>query len=149
MPLPQAAGSKRTQRQAAGRKTAGRKTAGLKTAGPPPFVACCLALLMPLGPVVPRRMFGGWGLFLDGRMIALIARDRLHLKTDSVTVERFRAAGSEPFVYHRQATPVALSYWRAPAGTLDDPAAMLPWGELAVAAARRAAGKKTAAHKRR
>ncbi len=119
-------------------KPAGKATAKL----PPPFVSQCLLLLTPLGPVTPRAMFGGWGFFLDGVMIALIARDQLYFKVDGETVERFAAAGSEPFVYGGKIKPIAMSYWRAPEGSLDDPQAMLPWGALAVAAARRAATKK-------
>jgi DNA transformation protein len=114
----------------------------------PPFVTRCLALLLPLGPVIPRRMFGGWGFFLDGVMIALVARERLYFKTDEQTAPRFAAAGAEPFVYHRRGAPVALSYWSAPAGSLEDPPALLAWGELAVGAARRSAAQK-AVHKRR
>ncbi len=122
----------------------------------PPFVTRCLTLLLPLGPVIPRRMFGGWGFFLDGVMIALVARERLYFKTDEQTEPRFAAAGAEPFVYRRQGAPVALSYWSAPADSLEDPPALQAWAELAAAAARRAAAgkaarrarKKTAPHKR-
>lgn len=111
---------------------------------PPPIVARCLALLAPLGAVAPRAMFGGWGIFLDGVMIALIAHDQLYFKVDDATVARFAEAGSEPFVYAGKTKPVSMSYWRAPAGSMDGPEAILPWGEMAVAAARRGArGKPT------
>ncbi len=115
----------------------------------PPFVESCLTLLLPLGPLAARRMFGGWGFFLDGVMIALIAHERLYFKADAQTKMRFAAAGAEPFVYHRQGVPVALSYWSAPAGSLEDPPALLAWGELAVAAARRAAAGKAPRKARR
>jgi len=119
------------------------KPAGKTTAKqPPPFVSQCLLLLTPLGPVAPRAMFGGWGFFLDGIMIALVARTHLYFKVDDKTIERFAAAGSEPFTYSGKTRPVALSYWRAPEGSLDSPQTILPWGELAIAAARRAAKKK-------
>ena len=106
-------------------------------------MARAVALLLPLGPVAPRRMFGGWGLFLDGVMIALVFRDHLFFKADEETAGRFAAAGSEPFTYQRRTKPVALSYWRAPQGCLEDPPEALRWGEMAVAAARRAAAKNT------
>lgn len=109
----------------------------------PPFVARCLALLVPCGPVVPRGMFGGWGIFLDGVMFALIVRETLYLKTDAETRARFAETGSEPFVYAGRAKPVEMSYWRAPAGSLENPETLQPWAELAVAAARRAAAIKT------
>ncbi len=38
------------------------------------FVERALARLLPMGPVRARAMFGGWGLFLDDVMFALIAR---------------------------------------------------------------------------
>ena len=114
----------------------------------PPVVARSLALFMPLGPVVPRGMFGGWGFFLDGTMIALVAGDALYLKTDDTTQARFAAVGSEPFVYRSRKGSVATSYWRAPAGSEADPDTMLPWGELAVAAARRAAARKAPRRRR-
>ncbi|WP_319633545.1 TfoX/Sxy family protein [Pelagibius marinus] len=121
-----------------------------KTAGAiPPFIARCLTLLLPLGPAAPRRMFGGWGFFLDGVMIALVAGERLYFKTDSQTAARFAAAGAEPFVYHRQGAPVTLSYWSAPAASLEDPPALLAWAELALGAARRSAAQKATRKRRR
>ncbi len=91
-------------------------------------------------------MFGGWGLFLDGVMFGLIARERLYFKVDAETEPRFAAAGAEAFTYLRQGKRVALSYWEAP---LDAPGgaawgagALLPWAELGLEAARRARAKR-------
>ncbi|MEE8504768.1 MAG: TfoX/Sxy family protein [Kiloniellales bacterium] len=101
------------------------------------FVDRIAGQLLPLGPVEPRRMFGGWGLFLDGVMFALIARDRLYLKADAETAARFEDAGCAPFTYQRKGKTIALSYREAPADAVDNPDSLLPWAELAVAAARR------------
>ena len=65
----------------------------------PPFVEHCLELLAPLGAVRSRRMFGGWGLYVDDLFIAIIAADRLYLKAASEHRQRFADAGCEPFVY--------------------------------------------------
>ena len=46
-------------------------------ASPARFVEHVLDLLLALGPVKARRMFGGWGFFLEGVMFALSADDRL------------------------------------------------------------------------
>ncbi len=101
-----------------------------------------LGLLLPLGPVRARAMFGGWGLYLDEVMFALIAHDRLYLKVDDETVGRFADAGSEPFTYQGRQKPVQMSYWRAPPGNMDSADGLLPWAELGFAAARRAQAKK-------
>jgi len=102
---------------------------------PPPFVDHCLELLAPLGRVHARRMFGGWGLYADGLFVALIAADRLYLKTDAGSRERFAAAGCEPFVYSADGKCVTLGYWTVPPEALDAPALMQPWARLALQAA--------------
>ncbi|MEO7938728.1 MAG: TfoX/Sxy family protein, partial [Burkholderiaceae bacterium] len=37
------------------------------------FVDYCLELLSGVGPCAAKRMFGGWGIALDGLNLALIA----------------------------------------------------------------------------
>ncbi len=102
------------------------------------FVDGVLGTLLPLGPVRARAMFGGWGLFLDDAMFGLIARERLYFKVDAESQPRFAAAGAVAYTYLRQGKRVALSYWEAPSGA----AAILPWAELGLEAARRARGKR-------
>ncbi len=87
-------------------------------------------------------MFGGWGLYLDDVMFGLIAEERLYLKVDPETDAQFAAAGSAPFTYHRGAKRIAMSYREAPAGTLRDPGALLPWARLGLEAAVRARKKR-------
>jgi DNA transformation protein len=101
----------------------------------------CLELLAPLGAVRSRRMFGGWGLYVDELFVALIFADRLYLKADAASAAAFVAAGSEPFAYDGKGKTVTTSYWSAPAEAMDSPALMLPWARLALAAALRARAK--------
>ena len=54
-----------------------------------PFPARITRLLMPLGPVRARSMFGGCGIFLDDLMFALITWNRLYFKVDDETKPRF------------------------------------------------------------
>ncbi|HEX8823921.1 MAG TPA: TfoX/Sxy family protein [Archangium sp.] len=114
------------------------------------YVEYTLELLEPLGPVQPRAMFGGWGLYYGGRMFGLIIEDRLYLKTDDTTRSTFESAGGEPFVYDagKGRKPVTMSYWTPPPDASDDAHALLPWARRAVEAASRAAQKKPAAKKK-
>lgn len=110
-----------------------------------PFVDHVLELLEPLGTMRARAMFGGFGIFHVDRMIALVADDRLFLKTDRHTKAAFEAAGSAPFVYAgKRARPTVMSYHEAPAACLDDAETMLHWARLAVEAAQRSATPKRA-----
>ena len=101
----------------------------------PPFVEHCSELLASLGAVRVRRMFGGWGLYVDELFIALIAYERLYLKVDADAREHFASAGCEPFVYNAGNKQVSLGYWTAPDAAMDSAAMMQPWARLALQAA--------------
>ena len=101
----------------------------------PPFVSHCTELLAPLGSVRVRRMFGGWGLYVDDIFLALIAFERLYLKTNVDTQARFEQAQCEPFVFESKGKSLTMGYWSAPAEALDSPALMVPWARLALQAA--------------
>ncbi|MHA1600155.1 MAG: TfoX/Sxy family protein [Alphaproteobacteria bacterium] len=83
-------------------------------------------------------------------MFALIADDELFLKIDGDSETTFAEAGAEPFVYSRGGESITMSYRKAPGGSLDDPGALLPWAEMALAAAKRSRkGKKRKGGKRK
>jgi DNA transformation protein len=106
------------------------------------FLEYLRELFAELGPVTIRAMFGGHGVYFDGRMIALVADQSVYLKVDDEARPRFEAAGSVPFVYAGKGKPVTMSYWLAPDGAMDDAHEMLSWARLADAAARRASAPK-------
>jgi DNA transformation protein and related proteins len=109
----------------------------------------CLELLAPLGAVRARRMFGGHGLYIDDLFVAIIAFDRLYLKADEATRERFAGAGCEPFVYDGKGKVVTLGYWTVPAEAMESPQLMQPWARLAMAAALRARAARASAAPRK
>ncbi len=107
-----------------------------------------MELLESGGPVCARRMFGGWGFYIDGLFAALMADDRLYLKANAQTRPQFVAAGSQPFVYDGHGKPLQMDYYTPPDEAMESPALMRPWALLAVhaaVAARAAAPRKTAA----
>lgn len=107
-----------------------------------PVVARALALLTPLGPVTARAMFGGHGLYLEGRIFAIIAWDRLYFRTDAETKADFARAGGAAFVYEGRGKAVEMPYSTAPEAAMSSAETLLPWAELAVAASRRVAQAK-------
>jgi DNA transformation protein and related proteins len=110
------------------------------------FAAYCAELLAPLGEVRSKRMFGGYGLYVDGVFIAIVAGDTLSMKVDEQTRDRFAAAGGRQFEYLRQGRSQHAAYWAAPAEAMESAAAMLPWGRLALDAALRARGRQRRRH---
>lgn len=106
------------------------------------FAEHCTELLGSVGPVRAKRMFGGYGLYAGELFFALIAGETLYLKADAQTLEAFRAAGCEPFVYDARERRIAMSYQSAPAEAMESPALMAPWARRALEAALRAAALK-------
>lgn len=105
------------------------------------FATHVVDLLQAFAPCEAKRMFGGYGIFLDGLMFALIADGELYLRADDATRERFVAEGAEPFVYFKQDKEYRLSYYLAPDDFFEDRDAAVEWARLAFDAALRAPRK--------
>ncbi len=112
---------------------------------PAPVSAAVLLLQVCLadqGEVRPRGMFGGYGFYLDDKIFGLWLYDGLFLKVDAETRSSFADAGFLPFEYtNDKGTLVTMPYYRIP-DAWHHPDQLMPWADLAAAAARRATGKK-------
>jgi len=99
-------------------------------------------LMQSLGPVTAKKMFGGYGIFLDGLMFGIIAESALYLKVDKETEDEFEAMGLEPFRYTRKGKEIKMSYSQAPEEVLEDKEEMFLWATKAFHAALRTAADK-------
>jgi DNA transformation protein and related proteins len=113
------------------------------------FADYCCDLLSTQGPCVPKRMFGGWGISVDGMTLAIITNldkgERLWLKGDDVARARYEAAGCERFTFQMKDRLASMGYYTAPEEALDSQDAMRPWARLALECAVRARALKPAA----
>jgi DNA transformation protein len=100
-----------------------------------PFVLHACELLSCLGPCKAVRMFGGYGLSVDGMNVAIIAWDTLFLKANAETEPQWLAAGGRPFEYMAKGKTQRLRYHTPPDEALESPALMAPWARLALEAA--------------
>lgn len=100
-----------------------------------PFVLHACELLSCLGHCTAKRMFGGYGLSVDGMNVAIIAWDTLFLKTNAENAPRFLAEGARPFQYEARGKTLSLHYHTPPDEALESPALMAPWARLALQAA--------------
>jgi DNA transformation protein and related proteins len=100
-----------------------------------PFVLHACELLSCLGPVKAIRMFGGYGLSVDGMNVALIAWETLFLKANAQTEPQWLAAGGRPFQYETKGKTLSLHYFTPPDEALESPALMAHWARLALEAA--------------
>jgi DNA transformation protein and related proteins len=85
------------------------------------------------GAITARKMFGGYGLYHDGLMFAMVSNDTLYLKADDDNAGYFVEQGLDRFEYRRNGKIMRMSYYQAPAELMED------W-ELAALWARRSYG---------
>ena len=98
--------------------------------------------LAPLGDARGRPMFGGYGVYLNGSIIGIIAFDSFYLKVDDTNRRDFEAAGSSPFSYDtKSGTNTITGYWEVPADVLDDSDQLRAWALKSFAVSRRANAK--------
>ncbi|SCX41270.1 TfoX/Sxy family protein [Variovorax sp. EL159] len=101
------------------------------------FVQSLHEIFERLGRIETRRMFGGHGVWHEGRMIALVARDTLYLKADAESGPHFDKLNLPPFTYERQGKAMPMSYRQAPADLFEDREEAALWGRRAYEAALR------------
>ena len=80
-------------------------------------------------------MFGGVGIYSGDLFFALIADDTLYFKVDDSTRPDFVARGMGPFRPFGDGGET-MQYYQIPEDLLEDPDALRPWAEKAVAIAR-------------
>mgnify|MGYP005999391915 FL=1 len=91
-----------------------------------------------LGEVTIKRMFGGKGIYHQGRILALEVDGEILLKADAQSAPDFVDAGAGQWVYDGKNKPVAMPYWSIPDQALDDPEELAKWVGIAWQAALRA-----------
>jgi DNA transformation protein len=97
-------------------------------------------LLSPLGKVTYRHMFGGFGIYVDGRIVAIADDGDLYLKADDENRPGFEAAGMEPFRPFPD-RDTEMPYFQVPAEALDDRDRLLGLARTSLAAAQRSAAR--------
>jgi DNA transformation protein and related proteins len=94
-----------------------------------------IELLAPIGPVVAKRLFGTWGLYLEDRIFGLVDDGRTYFRTSDATIQRYVAAGSRPFVYRRSdGFGTVMEYHEVPAEVLADRDLACAWAYEAAGA---------------
>lgn len=84
------------------------------------------------GDVSVRKMFGGAGLYREGKMFGLVADDVIYLKVDATNQAKYEAAGSVPFKPWEDKATV-LSFWELPADIIEQPVELIAWAEESLA----------------
>ncbi|MES2090574.1 MAG: TfoX/Sxy family protein [Pseudomonadota bacterium] len=82
-------------------------------------------------PVQAKAMFGGFGIYWQGLMFALIVREQLYFKADEQSAGEFTSRGLGPFTYESKGKTASLKYYQAPPEVMEEPQQMAVWARLA------------------
>lgn len=94
------------------------------------FLNYVLDQLSQGGMISVRRMFGGAGLYRDGKIFCVIADDVAYLKVDDASREDFVKAGCSPFNPYPELNKATVSsYYEVPAEVLEDREAFRKWAQ--------------------
>lgn len=83
-----------------------------------------------------KRMFGGVGIFAEGKMFAIDWRGSLYLKTDDESRAEFEELGARPFEPNDRMK--SRTYFEVPDEVAADDAELAAWAHRAVEAAHKA-----------
>lgn len=99
------------------------------------FISYLHEVFASFGNIQAKRMFGGFGIYHQGLMFAIVIDDILYLKADQQSKNAFEQRGLTPFEFDRLGKIVKLSYYQAPEEIFDDFEQARIWADLAYEAA--------------
>ncbi|RLA24702.1 MAG: transcriptional regulator [Gammaproteobacteria bacterium] len=99
------------------------------------FTRYLIDRLQPMGPVIAKKMFGCYGLFIEGLMFALVADDVLYLKADKKSAAVFQANNLPPFSYSKKGKTICLNYFQSPDELLENDSELIDWANQAFSCA--------------
>jgi DNA transformation protein len=91
--------------------------------------------LAPLGRISSRAIFGGVGVFIDDRLLAIVMGEKLYLHTDKSNLDDYVARGMQQFKPYPNAFDLTTDHHEVPADIVNDAEQLKIWGERALNAA--------------
>ena len=98
------------------------------------FLNHVMDLLTPLGGISNQAMFGGYGIYHEGDIFALITNTGLHFKVNETNRIAYQDAGSKQFK--------PMPYYEVPADVMEDNAMLHEWANISIAIGHATAKKK-------
>jgi len=98
------------------------------------FLNQIMGLLIPIGGVSNKAMFGGYGIFHVGDMFALIKGKGLFFKVDDSNRPDYEKAGSAQYK--------PMPYYQVPTEVFDNPKELLDWARTSIIIAHSSRKKK-------
>ncbi|HKE97085.1 MAG TPA: TfoX/Sxy family protein [Povalibacter sp.] len=92
-----------------------------------------------LGPISNRAIFGAVGIFIEDRLLGIVADEVLYLHTGPANRDDYLSRGCRQFKPYPNAFDLTTDHHQVPQEVLHDPQQLREWGERALQAAVEAA----------
>ena len=89
-------------------------------------------LFSAFGRVTLKRLFSGEGIYADGKIIGIVIRDVVYLKTDEASRAAFKSESCKPFYFTGGGKRIASSYYAIPERLYDDSEELAEWARAAL-----------------
>ncbi|MDZ5761814.1 TfoX/Sxy family protein [Candidatus Cyrtobacter comes] len=84
------------------------------------FIDYVIDILSPLYQVKARKLFGGYGLYINNKIFAITVKQELYFKYKHTISKFFPELNLEPLSYEKNGKTIQMSYWKVPAEILED-----------------------------
>lgn len=81
--------------------------------------------------VTYKRMFGGYSLYENGQIFAMVCEGELYFKGHKSLNQFYEEKNSHPFTYDKNGKPYEMNYWLVPGEVLEDAAQLQEWFDVA------------------
>ena len=101
------------------------------------FIDYVSDLLSRFGDIRVKSMFGGYGIYCNNIIFAIMVSDDLYFKADKILGKEFEDIGSYPFTYNARDKTVLMSYYKIPIDIIEDEERLEYWFHKSYKVARR------------
>ncbi len=101
------------------------------------FVSYILDMLHDFGIVTAKAMFGGYGVYRDGIIFAIVVGDAFYIKADDSNRALFEKENFSKFSYIKKGKECFMSYYMVPEEAIDDKSTLHFWAQRGFDAALR------------
>jgi len=84
--------------------------------------------------ITAKRLFGGYGLYQNGIIFAIIVENELYFKVDESNIDLYQNLNSEPLTFHAKGKTISMSYRKVPDEIIENKELLVTHVELAVLA---------------
>jgi len=91
------------------------------------FISYILDMLQDFGQVKGKAMFGGYGIYRDGIIFAIVVDGALYIKADDKNRALFEENGLHQFSYIKKGKECFMSYYSASEEAMDDKDELYYW----------------------